>query len=95
VQAARTRAQQLPEAAKDWRSAPIADAARFEALKTRAAQVAKTTKKESELGKAQLLLRSVPSCLLAVDTAEQKDAQAQLRTAYAQAHKSETQPAKK
>jgi len=93
VQAARTRAQQLPEEAKQWRSAPIADAGRFAALKTRAAQVALTTKKESELGKAQLLLRSVPSCLLAVDTPEQKDAVAQLKTAYAAAHKSE--PAKK
>ena len=89
VQAARTRAQQLPEAAKEWRSAPIADASRFAALKTRAAQVAQTTKKESDLGKAQLLLRSVPSCLLAVDTPEQKDAVAQLKAAYAEAHKSE------
>lgn len=93
VQAARSRAQQLPEATKQWRSAPIADPARFAALKSRAAQVALTTKKESELGKAQLLLRSVPSCLLAVDTPEQKGAQEQLKAAYAAAHKGE--PAKK
>ena len=93
VQAARTRAQQLPSEAQQWRHAPIADAARFAALKTRAAQVAQTSKKEGELGKAQLLLRSVPSCLLAVNTPEQKDAVAQLKAAYAAAHKSE--PAKK
>ena len=90
VQAARTRAQQLPADAPQWRSPPIADAARFAALKTRAAQVALTTKKESDLGKAQLLLRAVPSCLLAVDTPAQKDAQTQLKAAYDAAHKGET-----
>src|SRR5689334_22118438 len=78
VQAARTRAQELPAESTGWRKPPLADAARFEALKARAAQVAKTTKKDSELGKAQLLLRAVPSCLLPADSAEQKDAQMQL-----------------
>ncbi len=85
VQEARERASRLPADSASLRKPPIADAARFEQLKQRAAQVAKTTKKESELGKAQLLLRSVPSCLLAVDTPEQKDAQAQLKAAYAAA----------
>jgi len=54
-----------------------------------------TTKKESDLGKAQLLLRSVPSCLLAVDTPEQKDAVAQLKAAYAAAHQGENTSEKK
>lgn len=82
VQAARERAAQLPAEAANWRKPPLADAARFERLKQRAAQVAQTTKKEGDLGKAQLLLRSVPSCLLPADTAEQKDAQEQLKAAY-------------
>jgi predicted Zn-dependent protease len=87
VQLARERAQKLPADAASWRKPPIADAARFEALKARAAQVAKTTKKDTELGKAQLLLRAVPSCLLPVDSAEQKDAREQLRAAYTEAQK--------
>jgi len=85
VQAAHERASRLPADSASWRKPPIADAARFEQLKLRAAQVAKTTKKESDLGKAQLLLRAVPSCLLPDDTAEQKDAQEQLKAAYAAA----------
>lgn len=85
VQAARTRAAALPADAGGWRKPPIADAARFEQLKARAAQVAKTTKKDTELGKAQLLLRAIPSCLLPVDSAEQKDAQEQLKAAYTEA----------
>lgn len=85
VQAAHSRAQKIEAQAAAWKKAPIADAARFEKLKERAAQVAKTTKKDTELGKAQLLLRALPSCLLPVDSAEQKDAQEQLKAAYAEA----------
>jgi predicted Zn-dependent protease len=92
VQAAHVRAQQLPAEAAGWRKPPIADPARFEALKLRAAQVAKTTKKDTELGKAQLLLRSVPSCLLPVDTAEQKDAQEQLKAAAVAAQNQGAKP---
>ncbi len=85
VQAAHARAAALPGDAASWRKAPIADPAKFEELKQRAGQIAKTTKKDSQLGKAQLLLRAVPSCLLPADTAEQKDAQEQLKAAYAEA----------
>jgi hypothetical protein len=85
VKLARERAAALPADSASWRKPPIADAARFEQLKQRAAQVAKTTKKDTELGKAQLLLRAVPSCLLPADSAEQQDAQAQLKAAYAAA----------
>jgi predicted Zn-dependent protease len=85
VQAAHARAEKLPAEAAGWRKPPIADAAKFEQLKAHAAQVAKTTKKDSDLGKAQLLLRAVPSCLLPVDSAEQKDAQEQLKAAYTEA----------
>jgi len=81
VQAAKQRAAKLPPEAEDWRELPVALASRFEELKLRAAQLAKTTPKDTELGKAQLLLRSVPSCLLPVDSAEQKDAQEQLKAA--------------
>jgi hypothetical protein len=87
VQAAHQRAQKIEAQAAAWKKAPIADAAKFEQLKNRAAQIAKTTKKDTELGKAQLLLRALPSCLLPADSAEQKDAQEQLKTAYAEAHK--------
>jgi beta-barrel assembly-enhancing protease len=85
VQAAQARAAKLPPEAESWRRPPLADAWRFEELKARAAQVAKTTKKDTDLGKAQLLLRSVPSCLLPVDSAGQKDAQKQLQAAAAEA----------
>jgi len=85
VQAAKQRAQKISAQAAAWKKAPIADAAKFEQLKNRAAQVAKTTKKDTELGKAQLLLRAVPSCLLPADSAEQKDAQEQLKAAYNEA----------
>jgi predicted Zn-dependent protease len=87
VRDAKARAEKLPADATTWRKPPIADAARFEKLKQRAAQVAKTTKKDSELGKAQLLLRAVPSCLLPADSPEQKDAQEQLKAAYTEAQK--------
>jgi predicted Zn-dependent protease len=91
VKLAQERAAKLPADATKWRTAPIADAAKFEQLKQRAGQVAKTTKKDSELGKAQLLLRAVPSCLLPSDSPAQKDAQEQLKAAYTEAQK----PAKK
>jgi len=89
VQAAHARALKLPPEATSWRKPPIADAAKFEELKARAAEVAKTTKKDTELGKAQLLLRAVPSCLLPVDSPAQKDAQEQLKAAYAEAQKAQ------
>jgi len=85
VQAAKQRAAALPPEAEDWRTLPVALASRFEELKLRAGQIAKTTPKDTALGKAQLLLRSVRSCLLPVDSPAQKDAQAQLKAAVAEA----------
>lgn len=85
VAAAAARTARLPAEAAGWRKPPLADAARFAALKQRAAQVAQTSPKDTALGKAQLLLRSVPSCLLPADTEEQRDAQAQLQAAASEA----------
>ena len=77
VAAAREYASALPATATEWRCAPVASSARFDALRARAAVHAKPSPSE-EIARAQLLLRAVPSCLLPHDTEVQRDAQIQL-----------------
>jgi predicted Zn-dependent protease len=84
VQGARLRASKLPADAASWRRPSVADAARFAALKSRAAQLAKTMPDDSSLQAAKVLLAAVPSCLLPQDQPEQKEAQAKLHAALQQ-----------
>lgn len=81
VAAAKKFASQLPPDAKQWRKPPIANAAKFAALKQRAIEVGKMMPKDEQLENAQTLLSAVPSCLLPVDQPDQKAAQAKLKQA--------------
>jgi predicted Zn-dependent protease len=81
VEAAKKRAAELPPDAASWRKPPIADAAKFAALKAKAAQIGATMKTSEQLAKAQTLLASVPSCVTPEDQPDQKQAQQKLAQA--------------
>jgi predicted Zn-dependent protease len=64
VEAANQRARELGRDADRWRRPPVADARQFDALKRRAAQVARTMPDDKSLEKSQQLLQALPrSCL--------------------------------
>lgn len=94
VTAAKQRASALPASAKDWRKPPVADAAKFAALKSRAESVGKSMPNDQSLARAKLLLAAVPSCLLPEDAPEQKEAQGVLEKAYADEHGGAAPPKK-
>jgi predicted Zn-dependent protease len=81
VEAAKKRASELPPDAASWRKPPIADAAKFAALKAKAAQVGASMKTSEQLAKAQTLLSAVPSCVTPQDQPDQKNAQKTLAQA--------------
>lgn len=83
VEAAKKRAAALPPQAKNWRTAPVADAGEFRALQQRAVALAKTMPSDKSLQAAKVLLAAVPSCMLPEDQPEQKAAQNRLREALA------------
>jgi len=89
VEAAQERAAKLPPEAVAWRKPPVADAAAFEALKARVAEISATMKTSNELATAQTLLSAVPSCVTAEDQPDQKQAQETLARAL------ESAPARK
>ena len=75
VEAAKKRAAELPPEATSWRKPPVADTAKFEAMKSRLAAIEASTKTSEQVAKAQTLLSAVPSCVLPEDQPEQKRAQ--------------------
>ncbi len=81
VEAAKQEAAKLPPEAASWRKPPIADAAKFAALKAKVAQLGATMKTSEQLAKAQTLLSSVPSCVTPEDQPDQKKAQKSLADA--------------
>jgi hypothetical protein len=81
VEAARVRAARLPPEASSWRRPPVADAARFEALKRRAAAVASSMSRDQSLDAARTLLSAVGNCLVPVDQPEQLRARARIQAA--------------
>lgn len=81
VEAAKKRAAELPPEAASWRKPPVADPAKFAALKARAAQIGASMKTSEQLAKAQTLLSAVPSCVTPEDQPEQKNAQQRLAQA--------------
>ncbi|MBI5364118.1 MAG: M48 family metalloprotease [Planctomycetes bacterium] len=83
VAAAKQRAAALPATAHEWRKPPIADDARFTALKARAEAVGKTMPNDQSLARAKLLLAAVPSCLVPQESQEQVEARATLEAAQA------------
>lgn len=83
VAAARQRANSLPANAREWRKPPIADEARFNALKARAESVGKSMPDDQTLARAKLLLAAVPSCLVPMESEEQLEARATLEAAQA------------
>jgi predicted Zn-dependent protease len=72
----RERASRLPPEASSWRSAPVADAAKFRDLQARATRVGRTMPNDKSLQKAQLMLAAFPSCVTSEEQPEQKQAQA-------------------
>jgi predicted Zn-dependent protease len=93
VAAAKKRVTELPPDAKKWRKPPIADAAKFAALKQRAIEIGKKMPSDEQLKTAQTLLSAIPSCLLPVDQPDQKAAQATVRKAV-EAQSGSAPPAK-
>lgn len=83
VAAAKQRAAALPANASEWRRPPIADDARFTALKARAEAVGKSMPNDQSLARAKLLLAAVPSCLVPQESEEQMEARATLEAAQA------------
>jgi len=78
VAEAKERAAKLPPEASSWRKPPVADAAAFAALKTRAVLVGNAMKTSEQLATAQTLLSAVPSCVTPEDQPDQKAAQQRL-----------------
>ncbi len=73
--------KELPPSAAQWRRPPVADAARFAALKQHSAVVSKQTPSDQSLAKAQQLLAAFPSCVSPVETQQRKQAQAEVLAA--------------
>ena len=80
----------LPPEAASWRKPNVAPGAKFDEMKQRAAQIAKSTPSNEKLKTAQTLLSAVPSCLLPEDQPEQKEAQAKIKRAAEEQQKAET-----
>jgi predicted Zn-dependent protease len=71
VAAANQRVAKLGPDAEKLRKAPVADAARFAAMKQRAEVVGRTMPNDQSLEKAQTLLAAVASCVSPVDMPDQ------------------------
>jgi predicted Zn-dependent protease len=64
VAATKERVKDLPPAANGWRQPPVADAAKFQQLQARAAQLGKTLPTDASLENTQQLLQALPrSCV--------------------------------
>lgn len=76
VEAARTRAGQLPPAARNWRRPNVATPQQFAELKRMAIEVGRNMPDDKSLEKAQELLQALPrSCLTPVVQEDQQQAQ--------------------
>lgn len=96
VAAAKSRAAKLGPDAAGWKKAPVADAARFSAIKQRAEMVARTMPSDESLEKAQTLLSAVASCVSPTDAPEQTSARERiLKQAEAEAEAQQAQGAPK
>lgn len=71
--------EELGPQAAQWRRPEIAASGRFAQLKARAVEIDKQMPDDQSLQSAQHLLNAFPSCVAAVDTPQQKQAQAALR----------------
>jgi predicted Zn-dependent protease len=79
VQTIQKMVKQLPPQAAQWRKPEIAPPDRFHQLQQRAAQLAQSMPDDQSLQQAQTLLNAFPSCVAAVETPKQKQAQAVYR----------------
>lgn len=66
--------KKLPPGASNWRRPPVADAAKFTALKARAEKLSLTMPSDNSMEKAQELLAAFPSCVSPIDQPGQKEA---------------------
>ena len=79
VQETKKRVAALPANAKSWRQAPVADPAKFQQLKARAAQLSKSLPSDQTLAKSQQLARALPrSCLIPYTTKDEVQARQQI-----------------
>lgn len=93
VSAAKARAARLGPESAGWRKAPVADAARFAALKQRAEMIARTMPNDESLERAQTLLSAVASCVSPTDNPEQTAARERiLRNAEAERQRAAAEP---
>ena len=89
VAAANARASKLPLDAAQNRRAPVADAARFAAMKQRAEMVARTMPNDESLATAQTLLSAVASCVAPTDRPDQTAARERIKVAVEEREKAE------
>ncbi|MDZ4774322.1 MAG: M48 family metalloprotease [Planctomycetota bacterium] len=92
VAAANARAAKLPPEAAQWRKAPVADAARFGAMKQRAEMVGKSMPNDQSLQQAQTLLAAVASCVSPTDMPEQTAAREKIVKAAEAEQKAQESP---
>ncbi|MBL8858084.1 MAG: M48 family metalloprotease [Planctomycetes bacterium] len=92
VAAAKARASKLPPDAARYRRPPVADAARFAAMKQRAELVARTMPNDETLETAQTLLAAVASCVAPTDTPDQRAARERIKQAVEEREKAEAAP---
>ena len=78
VAATEERIARMSREAERWRREPIADRREFESLQRAAIEAARDLPSDQTLAKAQLMLRSFPSCVTPEDQPDQKEAQQQL-----------------
>lgn len=95
VAAANARAAKLPPEAATWRKAPVADAARFSAMKQRAEIVGKSMPNDESLQQAQKLLSAVSSCVSPTDMPDQTAAREQILQEAEAAEKAQQRAAPK
>src|SRR5688572_30285656 len=79
VQESKKMAAKLPPEAKDWRRAPVADAAKFKQLQARARQIWATVPSDTTLANSQQFARALPrSCLVPYTTKDEVQAREQI-----------------
>ncbi len=78
VVAARAAAAKLPPDAKSWRKPAVAEGAKFKAMQSRAAQIAKALPKDQSMETAKTLLDAVGNCLMPKDQPQQIEARAKI-----------------
>jgi predicted Zn-dependent protease len=81
VEAAKKRAEELPEIASQWRKPNVASPNQFRRYQQRAKELARNTPQDRSLEAAQLMLSAFPSCVAPVDQPTQTEAREKISEA--------------